>query len=382
MDSFKIKTEIISGQGSVAYLNQLKDEKVFIVADPFMVQSKMINMVTDQLTKCQVHVFSDVMADPPMEKIAMGIVAFEAFAPTVCIGFGGGSAIDCAKGIYIYANHGQCTLMAIPTTSGTGSEVTKFAVITHGETGQKIPLVNDEIIPDVAILDVDFVTSVPGAVAADTGMDVLTHAIEAYVSTEANEFSHALAEKAVSLVFTYLARSVANSKDIEARGKMHQASALAGMAFNSASLGLNHAIAHNLGARLHLPHGRINAILLPKVIAFNSELTGYTQKEFSPAAKAYADLSKAAHIEGSGTRQKIKGLISNIEKLMKTIGVPLCLSQTEVTKNLLEKVKSQAAEGALNDPCLLTNPRNISKEQIQKIIESLWTLSPGWEAGF
>lgn len=382
MDRFSLKTEIVFGGGAVSVLETLKNERIMVIADPFIVTSGMIKLVTDHLNKCEVHVFSDVVPDPPMEKIAAGIVAMNGFQPTVLIACGGGSAIDSAKGIYFYGgghseNGGTCEqqrikrFIAIPTTSGTGSEVTKFAVITDGATGQKYPLVNDALIPDMAVLDVDFVKSVPGKVAADTGLDVLTHAIEAYVSKDANILTDALAEKAVKIVFEYLERSYRSGEDLEAREKMHEASLLAGIAFNGASLGLNHAIAHNLGGRLHIPHGRINAILLCPVIWFNADITGFSQMKCSEAALKYAKLAQVCGVSASTVRGQVRGLMEKIHRFMKALDMPLNLKEAGIAENDVKKIENDAAKGAVLDACMQTNPRTADEKQIIEIIHRL-----------
>ena len=257
MKEFHVNTEVYFGERALDRLAQLHYDRVFIVSDPFVVSSGMIKLVTDPLTRAGIafDVFTDVVPDPPIEKVISGIAAVSEKKAPCIIAVGGGSAIDTAKAIRIFA--GKMTegyaphLIAIPTTSGTGSEVTSFAVIADPAAGRKYPLVSESLTPDEAILDEELVKSVPASVTADTGMDVLTHALEAYVSINNNEFSGALAEKAVEIIGQFLYRSYSSNQDTHARRKMHIASCLAGLAFNSASLGLNHGMAHQLGA---LPH--------------------------------------------------------------------------------------------------------------------------------
>lgn len=375
MKIFELKTKVLFGQESLNYIKELQDKKVFIVTDPFMIKSGMIDGVTGQLKKENYQIFSDVVPDPPMDLIVKGVEEAIKFQPKVVIGFGGGSAIDSAKAIMHFAKKigelADMQFVAIPTTSGTGSEVTSFAVITDKEKGIKYPLVSDELLPDVAILEPKLVKSVPSAIVADTGMDVLTHAIEAYVSTKATDFSDALAEKAVKLVFEYLVRSYGNSEDMEAKEKMHNASCLAGISFNLASLGLNHAIAHNIGGKLHIPHGRTNAILLPYIIEFNSNIEGYSVREYSTAAKKYAKLANVIGLQGNNARILVKGLIQEIEKLQREMKMPTRLHQCKVTKEDIEKVMNQIAEGALEDACIETNPRITSHKDIVKIIRDV-----------
>lgn len=374
MESFKIKPEVYFGDDALCALEKYKNKKVFIAADPFVVKSGMIGQVTEHLKSCEVEIFSDIVPDPPIEAVAKGILAFEQFAPSVVVAVGGGSAIDAAKAIRLFAKGGRnCPMAAVPTTSGTGSEMTSFSVLTDQKTGRKYPVVTDDILPEMAILDVNMVKTVPKTVAADTGMDVLTHAVEAYVSKKANVFTDALAEKAVAIVFGSLARAC--DGDMQAKAQVHSASAMAGMAFNVASLGLNHAIAHNLGGRLKLPHGRVNAVLLPHVIEFNAE--------DKRAAARYARLSRiagqAGHRGGKGVsagiiggRTAVSGVSDFTEQiygLMKQLLMPLCFKDCGVTAQLLESVKAAAAAGALEDSCMATNPRTADARQIEMIIE-------------
>ena len=371
MKSFKLKPEIIFGENSLDFLLSLKDKRVFIVADPFMCQSGKVDLICKRLGE-KYEIFSDIMPDPPMEVVTKGIAKLTAFSPDTVIAVGGGSAIDAAKAILCFskqiAKTGEIPFIAIPTTSGTGSEVTSFSVITNAEKGIKYPLVSDELLPDIAILETEFVKSLPKGIVADTGMDVLTHAIEAYVSTKATDFSDAFAEKAVSLVFENLKKSCTG--DFAAREKMHIASTLAGLAFNEASLGLNHAIAHNIGGRLKLPHGRTNAVLLTAVIEFNADIEGYSAKP-TVAAEKYARLAKLIGCKSVTVRGLMRELISEIATLQRDVGIPKTFTGCGVSPDLLKKELTAIAEGAIEDGCIKTNPKPVSYEDICGIIKKL-----------
>nr|WP_295682438.1 1-propanol dehydrogenase PduQ [uncultured Lachnoclostridium sp.] len=375
MNTFELKTKVVFGQEALQYLQSLRQKKIFIVTDPFMVKSGMIDSITKYLAEGSYKVFSDIVPDPPMELVVKGVGEVTAFKPDAVVAVGGGSAIDAAKAIMHFSKEigklEDMQFIAIPTTSGTGSEVTSFAVITDTEKGIKYPLVSEALIPDIAILEPNLVKSVPPAIVADTGMDVLTHAIEAYVSTKATDFSDAFAEKAISLVFQYLLRSYESSEDMEAKERMHNASCLAGISFNLASLGLNHAIAHNIGGKLHVPHGRTNAILLAHVIEFNSNITGFTPKDYSEAAMKYAKIAKLIGISGSTVRLSVKNLISEISKLMLRMKMSTKLTECQINKEDILKEKKAIAEGALNDACIITNPRVASISDITEIIHKI-----------
>lgn len=369
MENFIIKPAIYFGDDALSALLNYQGKRVLIVADPFIAKSGMLDKITAYLNGCEIEIFSHIVPDPPIENVAEGVCVFESFRPQLLVAVGGGSAIDAAKAIRFFAKNTEvCPLAAIPTTSGTGSEVTKFSVVTDASTGRKYPLVNEGILPDVAILEKEFVKSVPRVVAADTGMDVLTHAVEAYVSVEANVFSDAMAEKAVSYVFEYLERSVNGDYDMEAKEKMHEASALAGLAFNAVSLGLNHAIAHNLGGRLSLPHGRVNAVLLVPVIMYNADLGGYEQRNYSKAAHKYARLGILAGSTSTNVRGQIKTLTERIKRLMERLHMPKSFKECGISEETLRRVENAAAQGALLDGCMRTNPRAADKDEIIQII--------------
>ena len=375
LNNFEIKTKIKFGEDSLKSLQEIKEKKVLIITDPFMIKSKAIDNILVNLTHCTYEVFSDIVPDPPIEVIAKGIKAFNKTKPNVVVALGGGSAIDTAKAILDFSKKileiKEVIFIAIPTTSGTGSEVTSFSVITDNQKGIKYPLISDSLLPDIAILDPQLVKTVPNTITADTGMDVLTHAIEAYVSTDATDFSDALAEKSIKLVFEYLPRAYKNGEDLEAREKMHNASCLAGMAFNQASLGINHSIAHALGGKFHIPHGRTNAILLHHVIEYNAAIVGYTNTEYSLAARKYAEIALLLGLDSSNIRIGVKSLISEIIKLQKELKMVTKLSQCNVSSSDIKKEEDEIAKLAIKDSCTKTNPKTPTEKDIKEILSKI-----------
>lgn len=375
MHSFEIKTKIKFGEGSLKALQEIQNKKILIITDPFMVESKAIDKILVNLKEGSYEVFSDIVPDPPIETVVSGIEVFKEVNPDVLIALGGGSAIDASKAIMDFSKKilktNDIEFIAIPTTSGTGSEVTSFSVITDKQKGTKYPLVSDDLLPNVAILDPELVKTVPNFITADTGMDVLTHAIEAYVSTEANDFSDALAEKAIKLVFKYLLRAYKDGNDIEAREKMHNASCLAGMAFNQTSLGINHSIAHVLGGKFHVPHGRTNSILLPHVIEYNADIVGYTNTKYSMAANKYAQISMLLGLNTSNVRMGVKNLVNEIKKLQREMNMVTNLSQCKVNISDLSSVENEIAILAINDGCTKTNPRVPTEKDIIDILNKI-----------
>ncbi|MGM0125844.1 propanol dehydrogenase PduQ [Enterococcus sp. AZ194] len=375
MEKIHFPTQLWVGEDALANLAVLKGKKVFIVTDPFMVESGLVNQVTTHLEDSEIQIFSDIIPDPPVDKIVSGIKQMAEFGGNTIVAIGGGSAIDAAKAMKFF---GKKTMnldieqfIAIPTTSGTGSEVTNFSVITIAETETKIPLVTDEIQPDIAILDTSLVMSVPPKITADTGMDVLTHVIEAYVSTNANPIVDALCEKVVKIVFNYLEIAYVDGSNKEAREQMHIASCMAGMAFNVASLGLNHGIAHAAGARLHVPHGRMNAILLPEVVAFNSGLEN-GQAHQTETAKRYMALANClGQNQTTNPRLGVQNLIRQIKQLRSKLKMPSTFIEYGLSSQEVKNHAEAIATAALSDGCTKTNPRVPTQDDVLKILATI-----------
>lgn len=367
MKTLRFPTELWFQENALAGLRKFKQERIFIVTDPFIEQSGMLDMILPFLEGNDYQVFNEIVPDPPIEIVVKGIQAYQAFSGTMMLAVGGGSAIDAAKAMKYFAakvfQQQTRSFIAIPTTSGTGSEVTNFSVITLADQGIKIPLVTDDIQPDIAILDTKLVMSVPPKITADTGMDVLTHVLEAYVSTEANDITDALCEKVVPMVFKYLPKAYHNGNDVEAREKMHLASCLAGMAFNIASLGINHAIAHSIGGQLHIAHGRINAVLLPGVVNYNAQDKNATEK--------YTRLANLLESYEVSHRSGVQVLIRRIKQLQKQLDIPTNLVACGVTETDIEQAATSIAQGALNDQCLVTNPIQPTAADILMIIKEI-----------
>ena len=380
MNSFDIKTTIYFGDKALDRLSELPYKKILIITDPFVLKSGMLQMITYRLseTDAEFEIFSDVVPDPPIEKITLGVKKTADYKPDAIIAVGGGSAIDSAKAIRELYRHASGTkdisLIAIPTTSGTGSEVTSFAVVSDTGKNIKYPLMSDDLLPEEAILDAELVKSVPSNVTADTGMDVLTHAIEAYVSVKNNEFSAALAEKAIEICGVFLLRSYFDNNDTHARKKMHVASCLAGLAFNSAGLGLNHGIAHAIGAQFHIPHGRANAMLLPHVIEFNSDINKHSKSrsEYLPAVRKYINIAKLLGLSNFNEITTVRALVNWIQFMLKEMNMPLSVSQCGIDRTEYFNHIDSMAEHALADACTKNNPRVPSKIEVCSILEHLY----------
>ena len=377
MYKISYKTELHVGKGALQQLSHYKNEHILVVADPFLKTSGTLDAILANFDDSNdIVVFTDIVPDPPIETVVAGIKSAGDKPISIVLSIGGGSAIDASKAMYYFAKKqgafSEAILIAIPTTSGTGSEVTDFSVITDADKGTKYPLVTSEILPDVAILDADLVMSLPSNITADTGMDVLTHAIEAYVSTEATDFSDALAEKAIKLVFEYLPKAYKNGQDVEAREKMHAASTLAGMAFNTAYLGINHSLAHAAGAKFHVPHGRLNSILMPHVIQYNAGIdlnNRSRQAADKTVASRYQDIAKLLGCSASSPVSGVRQLVEAIKKLQRKLEMPTSLREYGVKADAFTQYKVEISEAALHDGCTPTNPRVPTAEELLKVLE-------------
>ena len=375
MNTFEIKTKVCFGEDSLSALSELCAENAVIFTDAFMAKSGNADIIAALMTGCRnISVFSETVPDPPIELIVKALEFLLEKNTDLVVALGGGSSIDAAKStILMYGKKTgkRIPLVAVPTTSGTGSEVTKFAVITDREAGVKYPLVSDKLLPDMAILSSELVKSVPASITADTGFDVITHALEAYISTGANDFTDSFAEKALELCFEYLPRAVKNGSDLEAREKMHNASCLAGMAFNDASLGVNHGIAHALGAIFHIPHGRANAMMLYHVMRYNADLEGSSFAGSSVACAKMAKIARFVGLPAFSPKQGAMNLINEIRKMSKELGIPQTLADVGVTKEEYMKHKAHIVKSAVNDACTVTNPRRIDAAAVEAILKGI-----------
>ncbi len=381
MKSFDIKTKIYFGDQALDRLAEIPYQKVLVVTDPFIAQGELIDLVTEPLKKGnkQFEIFKDVVPDPPIEKISEGVKKMLEYRPDAIVAVGGGSAIDSSKSIREFAlrvdHYAEVGLIAIPTTSGTGSEVTSFAVVTDPAEKVKYPLVSYSMMPDEAILDAELVKSVPPSVTADTGMDVFTHALEACVSINRSDFSNALAEKAIEICGVFLLRAFLDGSDMHARQKMHSASCLAGLAFNTASLGLNHGMAHQLGATFHIPHGRANAMLLPHIIEFNSDINKHSKSRetYLPAVKRYATVAQILGLSSYNKIMTVRSLVNWVQFMLKEMDIPLSISQIgTISEEEYFGAIDRMADAALADACTATNPRVPSKDDVIRIYKNLW----------
>ncbi|MEG1509907.1 MAG: iron-containing alcohol dehydrogenase, partial [Clostridia bacterium] len=373
--------------------------------DPTMVKLGYIDKALYYLRKrtpyVHCEIFAEVEPDPSFDTINRGVKAMNNFKPDVIIAVGGGSAMDAAKGMWLFYEHPdadvlgmkqkfldirkrvfnfpdlgeKAKLVCIPTTSGTGSEVTSFAVITDKVNNVKYPLADYSLVPNVAIIDPQFTFSLPKAVVADTGMDVLTHAIEAYVSNFSSDYTDALAIKAIQLVFEFLPKSYEVGDELS-REKMHNASCIAGMAFSNAFLGLNHSIAHKLGGEFHVPHGRANAVILPYVVEYNAQkptkFATFPKYEKFVADVKYAEIAKILGLPAKTTDEGVANLVKAIRDLQKRLNIPTNLEACGVDKTAYFNRIDYLADKILEDQCTPSNPRYPMITEIKEILNKIY----------
>lgn len=405
MQWFKLPPKVYFEENSVMYLTEMDNvERVMIVCDPGMVNIGYTDIVEQVLRRRenqpQIKVFNEVEPNPSTHTVYKGLEMFINFQPDTIIALGGGSAMDAAKAIWMFFEHPETSFfgakqkfldirkrtykitkpknakfICIPTTSGTGSEVTPFAVITDSETHVKYPLADYALTPDIAIVDPQFVLSVPKDVAADTGMDVLTHAIESYVSVMASDYTRGLSLQAIKLTFDYLKSSV-QENDKHSREKMHNASTMAGMAFANAFLGISHSIAHKIGGEYGIPHGRTNAILLPHVIRYNAKDPQkhalFPKYDFFRADTDYADIAKFLGLKGNTTEELVDALANAVYDLGCSVGIDMNLKSQGVTEELLHSTIDKMAELAFEDQCTTANPKEPLISELKGIIETAY----------
>ncbi|MDR1124619.1 MAG: iron-containing alcohol dehydrogenase [Deltaproteobacteria bacterium] len=369
-----IKPQIITGKNALGYLDKSVTGRVGVITDAFMVSSGMLAGLLRHLAGCEVEVFSGVTPDPSVEVVLKGTRAMAAFGPGTIIAFGGGSPIDAAKAVIAslrgMGQNGNIAFIAIPTTSGSGSEVTGYAIISEAEGGIKLPLISDDMLPDAALLDPELTQSLPPPLTADTGMDVIAHGLEAYVARKADDFSDAFAEKALALACVWLPVAYADGADLEARKKMHAASCMAGIAFNTAGLGLCHGLSHAAGGAMHLPHGRINAMLLPHVVEFNAGLEeGFSPKKVESAAQRYAMLTRRLKPEVATLREGARGLAREIRRLNALMKIPATLREAGVNMAAFEEQREKVIKAALADAATACNPRAASPADVGRLLD-------------
>ena len=391
MQWFKVPAKIYFERNSIQYLQDMEEcEKVVIVTDRSMVDLGYVDRVTAQLNlrrdKVIYQLFCDVEPDPSIETVRKGAELMRSFQPDTIIALGGGSPMDAAKAMWLFYERPEvdfrdlvqkfmdirkravrfpelgkkAKFICIPTTSGTGSEVTPFTVITDGD--KKYPIADYALTQTIAIVDPEFTMTVPAAVTADTGMDVLTHAVEAYVSVLANDFTDGLALQAIKLVFEFLERSYKNgAADPEARERMHNASTIAGMAFSNAFLGLNHSLAHTIGGKFHTPHGRANAILLPHVIRYNGvrpqKLAAWPKYNYYQADEKYQDIARVLGLPCSTPAEGVASFARAVDELGRKVGIKMSFQDQGIDEKIFMEMRREVALRAYEDQCSPANPR-------------------------
>ncbi|SBT48719.1 bifunctional acetaldehyde-CoA/alcohol dehydrogenase [Micromonospora auratinigra] len=406
MQWFKVPSKIYFEPNAIRYLAEMPDvHRVTVVTDATMTRLGFVDRVNRVLQrragKVALQIIDDVEPEPSVTTVDRGAELMRAFAPDTIVALGGGSAMDAAKVMWLKYEHPEVVfddlrekffdirkraftfptlgerarLVCVPTTSGTGAEVTPFAVITDHRNGKKYPLADYALTPSVAIVDPVLTASMPRAIAADSGFDALTHAIEAYVSVYANDFTDGLALHAVRLIFANLERSVVDGDD-EARERMHNAGTIAGMAFGSAFLGIVHAMSHTLGATFHIAHGRTNAVLLPHVIRYNgsvpSKLSGWPRYESYRAPERFAEIARLLGLPAATPEQGVAALADAVERLRDAVGIEPSFAAIGVDEAAFEAALPQQALNAYEDQCAPANPRMPMLDDMQHLMRAAY----------
>lgn len=351
---FSCTTRLFFGEGAISSLARFGAKRLFLVTDPYFMKSGEAARVAAASGAAETEYFDRVFPDPDAQLAAEGTARLKAFCPDLLVFLGGGSALDCGKAMGYFAQV-NCPRVAIPTTSGSGSEVTDFAILTHD--GVKRPLIDPALRPDAAILDSGFLQTLPKSLIAEAGFDLITHAVEAVAAKNTNLLTDLYSREAFRIAFGALPASYAGRKEV--RLKIHLASTLAGIAFNQAGLGLCHALSHSLGGMFHIPHGRLNAVLLPGVIALNANAAG----------EAYAGLARAAGIGGSAAAVALRNLRNGICRLRRELELPETLAQAGIPPAKLWQNLNALVSAALADPCCKTNPIAVEDFMVRRILE-------------
>lgn len=381
MQRFTIPRDVYFGENALEHLKSIKGTKaMLVIGSERLIKDGTVPKIQEFLKEAniQTSIFSGIENDPSVTTVMKGVNAMKEFNPDLIMGIGGGSPIDAAKAMWIFYEYPEFTFeeaakpfnlpelrqkakfIAIPTTSGTGSEVTAFSIITDDETGIKYPVADYNITPDIAIVDSNLVQSMPKALVANTGMDALTHAFEAYVSTARNPITDAVAMKSIEMTVDNLIDSFKGEE--LARKEMHIAQCLAGMAFSNAVLGIVHSMAHKTGRIFDIPHGRANAIYLPYVIQFNAKAAG----------AVYADIAKRLGLKGETTDELVQSLIQLVNDFRIAMNMPATLKEFGISEEDFKYNLDKISKGAVADACTGTNPRETSVEQMKKLFEATY----------
>lgn len=378
MKPLNFPTEIYFEEEAYNDLSTYSNERILIITSKHGVVSNAAKKLKETAEKeNKLEVFNGVLPDPPLSVIAEGTELIKSYNPTVIIGLGGGSALDAAKAMKVDAGF-KGIFIAVPTTSGTGSEINDLAVVTDDATNLKLPKLAEGYQPEKAYLIAELTVSMPEKTTIDTGMDVLTHALEAYVARPLspafrghNNFTDPLAEKAVTLVFNNLPKVVKNPEDLEARRMMLQASAIASLAFIKAGLGGVHGISHSTGARLQLAHGRVNSLLLGDLVQYNAGIGRYEAKGHTEIAERYAYLASLVDKKEHTGEQGALRMVELIQELKNELGIENQFSELGVQNEVYDQIIDTIVTTAIEDPTTKTNPRTLKAENIREILVNL-----------